>query len=377
MGIPVRGRSGTRAQVIFACVLTTAVQLAVSAPPVGAQIDAKKQEAAALETKIAEQGRKLSLADEQFNQARIERQRIEGQAATATNLVAAAETRWTELRAQLAKRARHLYMHPGAAIEAWLGASTVGDLARAHKIGASILTADTELVMATERARQEVLARARRLDGIRAAASDKEAELASRRSEVSSAIGEQRSLLGNVKGEIADLLAEQRAAELAAAQAAEESSAPADDGDDPSPPIIGDGDGPNGPDPTPQPEPEGPPPPVKGGAGKAVQTAAAQLGKPYEWAADGPDSYDCSGLTMYAWGSAGVSLPHSSQAQYSSLPHVARSQIQPGDLLFYGSPIHHVGIYEGGGVMINAPETGENVRRDSISRADYVGAARP
>jgi cell wall-associated NlpC family hydrolase len=116
---------------------------------------------------------------------------------------------------------------------------------------------------------------------------------------------------------------------------------------------------------------------VKGGAGKAVQTAAAQLGKPYEWAADGPDSYDCSGLTMYAWGSAGVSLPHSSQAQYSSLPHVARSQIQPGDLLFYGSPIHHVGIYEGGGVMINAPETGENVRRDSISRADYVGAARP
>jgi cell wall-associated NlpC family hydrolase len=56
---------------------------------------------------------------------------------------------------------------------------------------------------------------------------------------------------------------------------------------------------------------------------------------------------------------------------------VARNQIQPGDLLFYGSPIHHVGIYEGGGVMINAPETGENVRRDSIGRSDYAGAARP
>ena len=368
---------GTRAQVIFACVSMAAGTLAASAPPVGAQIDAKKQEAAALEAKIAEQGRRLSLADEEFNKARIERQRIEGQAAAARTFVSEAETRWTELREQLAKRARHLYMHPGAAIEAWLGASTVGDLARAHKIGASILTADTELVMATERARQEVLARARRLDGIKASAADKEAELASRRTEVSSAIGEQRSLLGGVKGEIADLLAEQRAAELAAARAAEANSAPQDDPGDPSPPVIGDDDDPGDPDPTPKPEPTGPPPPVKGGAGKAVATAAAQMGKPYEWAADGPDSFDCSGLTMYAWGSAGVSLPHSSQAQYASLPHVARSQIQPGDLLFYGSPIHHVGIYEGGGVMINAPETGENVRRDSISRSDYVGAARP
>ena len=116
---------------------------------------------------------------------------------------------------------------------------------------------------------------------------------------------------------------------------------------------------------------------MKGGAGTAVSTAAAQIGKPYEWAAEGPDSFDCSGLTMFAWGKAGVSLPHSSGAQYASLPHVGRAQLRAGDLVFFGSPIHHVGIYEGGGVMINAPETGENVRRDSIARADYAGAARP
>jgi cell wall-associated NlpC family hydrolase len=80
---------------------------------------------------------------------------------------------------------------------------------------------------------------------------------------------------------------------------------------------------------------------------------------------------------MYAWEAAGVSLVHSSQAQYGSLPHVPKDQLRPGDLVFFGSPIHHVGIYEGGGVMINAPQTGENVRRDSIGRADYAGAARP
>jgi cell wall-associated NlpC family hydrolase len=116
---------------------------------------------------------------------------------------------------------------------------------------------------------------------------------------------------------------------------------------------------------------------VKAGASTAVSVARQQIGKPYEWAADGPDTFDCSGLTMYAWGKAGVSLPHSSQAQFGSLTHIAKSQLQPGDLVFFGSPIHHVGIYEGGGIMIDAPETGENVRRDSIGRADYAGSARP
>jgi cell wall-associated NlpC family hydrolase len=173
-----------------------------------------------------------------------------------------------------------------------------------------------------------------------------------------------------VNGEIAELMEEQRQAELAAARQPTP-SAPEDNPNRGR--IIGGVAG----GVTPDEEPSSPPPPVKGGAGTAVSVAAQQIGKPYEWAAEGPDSFDCSGLTMYAWGKAGVSLPHSSGAQYQSLPHVARSQIRPGDLLFFGSPIHHVGIYEGGGIMINAPETGEFVRRDSIDRSDYVGAARP
>jgi peptidoglycan DL-endopeptidase CwlO len=101
------------------------------------------------------------------------------------------------------------------------------------------------------------------------------------------------------------------------------------------------------------------------------------MGKPYQWGASGPDSFDCSGLTSYAWAAAGVQIPRSSRAQYAELPKVKRSNLRPGDLVFFGSPIHHVGIYEGDGVMINSPETGETVRRDSIARADYAGAARP
>lgn len=123
-----------------------------------------------------------------------------------------------------------------------------------------------------------------------------------------------------------------------------------------------------------------PPPanvPVSGRAGVAVATARAQLGDPYVWAASGPGSFDCSGLTMYSWAAAGVSLPHSSSMQFSSGTHVSRSQLQPGDLVFFGSPIHHVGIYVGGGQMIHAPQAGDVVKYASISIMNYAGATRP
>lgn len=119
-------------------------------------------------------------------------------------------------------------------------------------------------------------------------------------------------------------------------------------------------------------------PGASGKAGAAIAFAKGQIGKPYSWGAAGPGSYDCSGLTMAAWQQAGVSLPHSAEQQYASLPHVPRSALQPGDLVFFGSPIHHVGIYVGHNQMINAPHSGAFVRYDSINNmGTYVGASRP
>jgi cell wall-associated NlpC family hydrolase len=111
-------------------------------------------------------------------------------------------------------------------------------------------------------------------------------------------------------------------------------------------------------------------------AAVAVAAAYKQLGAPYDWAADGPQAFDCSGLTAYVWAAAGVTLPHSSQAQYAVGSHVSRSQLAPGDLVFFGDPIHHVGIYVGNGDMIDAPQTGDVVRVQSIDRPDYTGAVR-
>ena len=117
--------------------------------------------------------------------------------------------------------------------------------------------------------------------------------------------------------------------------------------------------------------------PVSGRAGAAVQYAMAQVGKPYVYGAAGPSSFDCSGLTMAAWGSAGVGLPHSSSAQYGSGTHISESQLQPGDLVFYYSPISHVGMYIGNGMIVNAENPSAGIRVTGLHTMPYVGAVRP
>ncbi len=111
--------------------------------------------------------------------------------------------------------------------------------------------------------------------------------------------------------------------------------------------------------------------------GPAVAYAKAQVGDSYVYGAAGPDAFDCSGLTMAAWSQAGVSLPHSSSAQYSSGPHISESELQPGDLVFYYSPISHVGMYIGNGQIVNALNPGAGVQISGLHDMPYVGAVRP
>ena len=124
--------------------------------------------------------------------------------------------------------------------------------------------------------------------------------------------------------------------------------------------------------------PANPAPAPNPGAQTAVDAALSQVGKRYQWGAEGPDSYDCSGLTLWAWAHAGVSLPHNSGMQQAAITPVAREDLQPGDLMFFGSPVHHVSMYIGNGQMVEAPYTGEFVRVVPSSRSsDFAGAGRP
>jgi len=157
------------------------------------------------------------------------------------------------------------------------------------------------------------------------------------------------------KAAAAKLAAERAAAALAARQAAARAAVAQLQSQGSSGPVVG----------------------GSGGARTAVQWAYRELGKPYVWGAAGPNSFDCSGLTQYVWAKAGVYLDHYTGSQWNEGRHVSQSELQPGDLVFFGSDLHHVGIYVGNGNMIEAPHSGANVRVSPYNRPDYAGAVRP
>jgi cell wall-associated NlpC family hydrolase len=115
---------------------------------------------------------------------------------------------------------------------------------------------------------------------------------------------------------------------------------------------------------------------TSGSAQVVIDTALAQVGDPYVWAAGGPDAFDCSGLTQYAFAAAGFSLPHSSKMQAGLGRAVTRAELQPGDLVYFFSPVSHIGIYIGGGKMVHARTFGEPVSVASVDMNGYAGARR-
>jgi cell wall-associated NlpC family hydrolase len=117
---------------------------------------------------------------------------------------------------------------------------------------------------------------------------------------------------------------------------------------------------------------------VSGRGGVAIKYALAQIGDKYVFGADGLTYWDCSGLTMRAFQAAGVSLPHSSRAQYGYGKAISRNDLLPGDLVFFGKPISHVAIYLGGDRMLHAPRSGSRVKIASfdMGRKPYIGARR-
>jgi cell wall-associated NlpC family hydrolase len=140
--------------------------------------------------------------------------------------------------------------------------------------------------------------------------------------------------------------------------------------------------------------PGGPVPNVSAGGASAkamgaVHAALAELGTPYSWGGGGPNGptygvaqgrnikgFDCSGLTLYAYAQVGISLPHFTGSQYNSGVHVTRAQLRPGDLVFFYSDLHHMGMYIGNGNIIHAPQTGEVVKISPLSGHPWAGAVR-
>ncbi|WUI00055.1 NlpC/P60 family protein [Spirillospora sp. NBC_00431] len=115
------------------------------------------------------------------------------------------------------------------------------------------------------------------------------------------------------------------------------------------------------------------------GTGKGAQAlryAMSKIGDPYVWGAAGPNSFDCSGLTMWAYKQVGIHLPHYTGSQWNAGTHVSRSELQPGDLVFFHSDLHHMGIYVGNGKMLHAPHTGDVVKIAPMAGRPFAGGVR-
>jgi cell wall-associated NlpC family hydrolase len=342
----------------------------LAAPAAGSPIDDKRAEARRLAARIDALGQRLSVLDEDYNEARLRLDELTAKVLEARRRAADTRERYETARERARARAVAAYVDGGMVRRAAMVAQGPGEELSLRREYLAVLAADDRAAIdELAAAREDLAARQADLDAQHAAAVAARDRLQAARRAVAQAMAEQKALLARAQGELDALVRAEEArraaeaarrarAELEARQARARAERAGRSG------IV-------------EPPPGTDAPPPSPGAAAAVAFAKRQVGKPYEWGAAGPDSYDCSGLTMASWRQGGVSLPHSSRAQWSATTRVAIGDIQPGDLLFYGRPIHHVGIYVGGGQMIAAPETGRNVQYQSIWRSDLVGAGRP
>ncbi len=330
-----------------------------------------------------------SQLDEQFNSTQIEIAALQEQQAQNKRDVDAARAALADHRSNARRYAIDAYVSGGAVDELLSPGDDNANLSR-RKTYLTALSGDRQQVIDDVTAAESDLAdREAELKTKADAIEAKRASLESAKHDLQSTIDEQEALQSSLQGQLAKAVAAEqerreaedaakaRAATIAAQEAAArveatKTAAPralasartaptTTDPEDSDEPRDGDTDAPDAgiafPDP-------GNVPP---GAAGAIAAARTQLGVPYRWGAASPGSgFDCSGLVMWAYGQVGRGLPHSSRALFSMSRRISAAQLQPGDLVFGGSPVHHVGIYVGDGMMIHAPHTGDVVRIASM-----------
>ena len=290
---------------------------------------------------VAERGHQLEVLTEQFNEARENLETQQAAAAAAEDEVAAAEAELVVLGDQLAGVAQTAYTGDGfGALQAFMTSGSPEEFLDRVALLESVAGHHNDVVDRVASA--PAVAEKAQLSAERAAA------------EAQRQVDEVTAKQADLQAEIAEYQARYTA--LTAAQQEEADAAHGGRTLAAPPPseVVAN----------------------SAAAQTAVDTAMAQLGDPYVWAAAGPDSFDCSGLTQYAFAAAGISLPHSSRMQATMGQAVSRAELQAGDLVYFYSPVSHIGIYIGGGRMVHASTFGEPVKVGSVDMSGYAGARR-
>lgn len=331
-----------------------AVQLAMVRPvsaSTASQIASDQSTVQQISAAVAADNSKLNGLDEEYNEAQIRVQQDQQNVDQAESKLQETQGEEASTVAMLRREAVSAYIQGGhvAALAALVDGNASNLAVRSYYVDEASNEAQTTVAELKAQQRQiaqeqAVYSQALSVDknDLDQVQSDKAAE--------ASVTASENAQLSQVKGNLAALYQQQQEEEQAAAEAAAQAAAEAAQASDPAP--------------------LGPAPPVSGQAGIAVEAALAQQGKPYIWGGAGPDGFDCSGLVMYSWDQAGVSLEHGSIAQYYETTRVSESQLEPGDLVFYSPPgdppLGHVAMYIGNGEVVQALETGVPVEVTSM-----------
>jgi len=336
--------------------LTVVLLLSAAVPAYGspAAVADKQKQALAVKAQVDALDVKMEVASEDYDRASGAYQSVTAKVKSTQAHLAALTAHQDQLQGSLDVRADGMYRNgPTGLISVLLGSRTFDDFANTWDMLNQVNKQDASTVQDLKDTRVQVSATEKTLVSQQADAKAQLKVMTTRKSEITAQLAERKAALAGVEAEVAALQAADEAKRLAAARALVSSrggSSGGGGGHYPTPTIPAHGD--------------------------VVDYARSRLGCRYVWAASGPNTFDCSGLAMWCYAKVGISLPHSSQAQINVGQRVSLADLQPGDLVFFGHPIHHVGIYIGGGMMIHAPHTGDVVKISPLE-SNFAGACRP
>jgi len=364
--------------VVFGVLSPLGLPMLSGALPASADPLASAQaQASQLAAQIQAEGQHLEVLSQQYDAAEQQVQSLATQVSQIQGQIAVTKQKVATSRANLRREALSAYMS-GTEVgleNLFSGPSANSSLANEYRtVAAGNLSTAIDSLNVAE---NSLNAQQAQLQSTESQAQTAASQAASARTAAQGAQQQEQQTLTQVKGQIAVLVAQQQAAEAAAQaaafqarQAAEAAAAQASRSGSPGRASGGSSAAATAAN-----------APVAPGGPGAVQAAQSQLGVPYVWGGEDPGvGFDCSGLTQWAWGKAGVSIPRTAQDQYDAIVHISLSDLEPGDLLFWNdgtSSIQHVAMYVGGGEVIQAPETGENVSYAPIWNGGLVGAGRP
>jgi peptidoglycan DL-endopeptidase CwlO len=342
-------------------VISLLTSLTFCAPAYADSLAVKQAEAVQVERQVTTLNTKAEIASEQYNASRIRYNRVTDKVHATERQIAKIQKRTRFLQSHLVTRARDMYHQgPLGFLSVLLSVHSFEQFDTTIRVLTSLNDQDAAAVAQLKEAKAEAKAARATLVAAQTDAGRQRAAMASNEQTVRTQLAARKHLLAGLTADIQKLVAQRLASAAIPEQVRTMKVLLRQRTASTGGVVLGT---------TPASSPR---------AAAAVYYAEKEIGKPYVWAAAGPNTFDCSGLMLWAYGHAGVNLNHYSGDQIHQGAHVSRSDLRPGDLVFFGSPIHHVGMFVGGDAFIEAPYTGTDVRISRFSnRGDFAGACRP